>query len=319
MDWSDTFRERYYGPGYVYIAGSLSHRVLKIGTTVNIRQQERRLRRTAYGSIEDWTLLYYVWVDEGGRIEHDARRVLKRYRQLRMYDKEGHRQKGREIVNCRFGIALEALTGLLDDAQSADAIKSWRTSEYEFGWTPSAPPAPDPPPYIPPVGIPPTVHLYRDIEQIELSVRTYLCLQNEGIRFLGEFARMSEAELLRIPNFGRKSLNELKEVLAQVGLHLGLAVPDWPPLDIEVLSPQAARLLDRVDELELSVRSANCLRNDGINYVGELVQKSEAEMLRTPNFGRRSLNEIKELLAASGLHLGMDLSRWPEALADVSG
>jgi hypothetical protein len=116
-DWSDTFRDRYYDPGYVYIAGSLSHRVLKIGTTVNIGQQERRLRRTAYGSIEDWTLLYYVWVEEGGRIEHDARRLLKRYRQLRMYDKEGHRQKGREIVNCRFGIALEALTGLLDDAQ----------------------------------------------------------------------------------------------------------------------------------------------------------------------------------------------------------
>jgi T5orf172 domain len=134
MDSSDTFRDRFYGPGYVYITGSLSHRVMKIGTTVNIRQQERRLRRTAYGSIEDWVLLYYVWVSEGGRIEHDARRLLKRYRQLRMYDKEGHRQKGREIVNCRFGIALEALTELLDDAQRADATKSWRTSDYEFGW-----------------------------------------------------------------------------------------------------------------------------------------------------------------------------------------
>lgn len=312
MDWSDTFRDRYYGPGYVYIAGSLSYRVLKIGTTVNIQHQERRLRRIAYGSIEDWVLLYYVWVEEGGRIEHDARRALKRYRQLRMYDKEGRRQKGREIVNCRFGIALDALTGLLDDAQRADATKSWRASEYEFGWTPPPPLTPDPPPCVLPVGIPPTVHLYRDIEQIELSVRTYLCLRNEGIRFLGEFAQMSEAELLRIPNFGRKSLNELKKVMAQVGLHLGQDLLDWPPPDIDALSQQAAKLLERVDELELSVRSANCLKNDGINYVGEMVQKSEAEMLRTPNFGRKSLNEIKELLAASGLHLGMDLSRWPE-------
>ncbi len=319
MDWSDTFRDRYYDPGYVYIAGSLSHRVLKIGTTVNIRQQERRLRRTAYGSIDDWRLLYYVWVSEGGRIEHDARRVLKRHRQLRMYDKEGHRQKGREIVKCRFGIALEALTGLLDDAQRAGATKSWRASEYEFGWTPPPPPAPPPPPYVAPVGIPPTVHLYRDIEQIELSVRTYMCLKNEGVRFLGEFARKSEAELLRIPNFGRKSLNELKEVLAQIGLHLGQDLPDWPPPDIDVLSQQAAKLLERVGELELSVRSANCLKNDGINYVGELVQKSEAEMLRTPNFGRRCLNEIKELLAASGLHFGMDLSRCPGALTDATG
>jgi DNA-directed RNA polymerase alpha subunit len=130
---------------------------------------------------------------------------------------------------------------------------------------------------------------------------------------------MSEAELLRIPNFGRKSLNELKEVLAQVGLDLGLAIPDWPRSDIESLSKQATKLLERVDELELSVRSANCLKNDGINYVGELVQKSEAEMLRTPNFGRKSLNEVKELLAASGLHLGMNLSRWPGPLANATG
>ncbi|MGY3236660.1 hypothetical protein ACVMAJ_003550 [Bradyrhizobium sp. USDA 4448] len=319
MDWSDNFRDRYYSPGYVYIAGSLSHRVLKIGTTVNIRQQERRLRRTAYGNIEDWVLLYYVWVDEGGRVEHDARRALKRYRQLRMYDKEGHCQKGREIVNCRFGIALEALTGLLDDAQRGDATKSWRASQYEFGWRPPPPPASDPPPYVPPFGIPPTVHLYRDIEHVEFSMRTYFCLRNEGIRLLGEFARMSEAELLSIPNFGRKSLNELKEVLAQVGLHLGMTIPDWPLSDIETLSQQAVKLLERIDQLELSVRSANCLRNEGINYVGELVQKSEAQMLRTPNFGRKSLNEIKELLAKFGLRLGMDLSQWPGSLGNVDG
>lgn len=314
-DWSDTFRDRYYGPGYVYIAGSLSQRVLKIGLTVNIGQQEKRLRRTAYGSIDDWRMLYYVRVEEGGRVEHDARRILKRYRQLRMYDKEGHRQKGREIVNCRFGIALEALTGLLDEAQRAGATKFLRAGEYEFSWTPPPPPEPDPPPYVPPVGIPPRVHLYRSIDQLELSVRTSLCLANDNVRFVGDFARKSEAKLLRIPNFGRKSLNELKEVLAQIGLHFGMDLPEWPPEDIDDLSKQAGKLLERVDELELSVRSANCLKNDGINYVGELVQKSEAEMLMTPNFGRRSLNEIKEVIAGSGLHLGMDLSRWPAVIA----
>ncbi|MGN6470213.1 MAG: DNA-directed RNA polymerase subunit alpha, partial [Rhizobiaceae bacterium] len=62
-------------------------------------------------------------------------------------------------------------------------------------------------------------------------------------------------------------------------------------------------LLKKVDELELSVRSANCLKNDNIVYIGDLIQKTEAEMLRTPNFGRKSLNEIKEVLAAMGLHL----------------
>ncbi len=70
-------------------------------------------------------------------------------------------------------------------------------------------------------------------------------------------------------------------------------------------------LLKKVDELELSVRSANCLKNDNIVYIGDLIQKSEGEMLRTPNFGRKSLNEIKEVLAQMGLHLGMDVNGWP--------
>ncbi|MEH6403367.1 MAG: DNA-directed RNA polymerase subunit alpha [Sneathiella sp.] len=70
-------------------------------------------------------------------------------------------------------------------------------------------------------------------------------------------------------------------------------------------------LLRKVDELELSVRSANCLKNDNIVYIGDLIQKTEAEMLRTPNFGRKSLNEIKEVLAQMGLHLGMEVPNWP--------
>jgi DNA-directed RNA polymerase subunit alpha len=70
-------------------------------------------------------------------------------------------------------------------------------------------------------------------------------------------------------------------------------------------------LLKKVDELELSVRSANCLKNDNIVYIGDLIQKTEAEMLRTPNFGRKSLNEIKEVLSGMGLHLGMELVDWP--------
>ena len=78
-------------------------------------------------------------------------------------------------------------------------------------------------------------------------------------------------------------------------------------------------LLKKVDELELSVRSANCLKNDNIVYIGDLIQKTEAEMLRTPNFGRKSLNEIKELLSTMGLHLGMDIVDWPpENIEDLA-
>ncbi len=75
--------------------------------------------------------------------------------------------------------------------------------------------------------------------------------------------------------------------------------------------PFNRNLLKKVEELELSVRSANCLKNDNIVYIGDLVQKSENDMLRTPNFGRKSLNEIKEVLATMGLHLGMQIEGWP--------
>ncbi len=75
--------------------------------------------------------------------------------------------------------------------------------------------------------------------------------------------------------------------------------------------PFNRNLLRKVDELELSVRSANCLKNDNIVYIGDLVQKSEQEMLRTPNFGRKSLNEIKEVLTSMGLGLGMTVTGWP--------
>ncbi len=70
-------------------------------------------------------------------------------------------------------------------------------------------------------------------------------------------------------------------------------------------------LLKKVEELELSVRSANCLKNDNIIYIGDLVQKSESEMLRTPNFGRKSLNEIKEVLQQMDLNLGISVMDWP--------
>ena len=72
-----------------------------------------------------------------------------------------------------------------------------------------------------------------------------------------------------------------------------------------------SNLLKKVEELELSVRSANCLKNDNIIYIGDLVQKSESEMLRTPNFGRKSLNEIKEVLTQMELNLGMTVPDWP--------
>lgn len=78
-----------------------------------------------------------------------------------------------------------------------------------------------------------------------------------------------------------------------------------PPIDPVLLRP--------VDDLELTVRSANCLKAENIYYIGDLIQRTETELLKTPNLGRKSLNEIKEVLASKGLTLGMKLENWPPA------
>lgn len=89
-------------------------------------------------------------------------------------------------------------------------------------------------------------------------------------------------------------------------------------MDVDRL-PFNPALLKKVEELELSVRSANCLRGDNIIYIGDLIQKTEAEMLRTANFGRKSLLEIKGVLATMGLFLGMNLPDWPpESIEDLA-
>jgi len=106
----------------------------------------------------------------------------------------------------------------------------------------------------------------------------------------------------------------------QLGLFINFDEPQAAfAEDREEELPFNKNLLRKVDELELSVRSANCLKNDNIIYIGDLVQKSETDMLRTPNFGRKSLNEIKEVLGQMSLHLGMEIPNWPpENIEDLA-
>ena len=85
---------------------------------------------------------------------------------------------------------------------------------------------------------------------------------------------------------------------------------DYAPSRAPLVDPI---LLRPVDDLELTVRSANCLKAENIYYIGDLIQRSENELLKTPNLGRKSLNEIKEVLASRGLTLGMKLENWPPA------
>ena len=95
---------------------------------------------------------------------------------------------------------------------------------------------------------------------------------------------------------------------------LGAGTPGMPVGNTGLRSPQIDPILLRpVDDLELTVRSANCLKAENIYYIGDLIQRTENELLKTPNLGRKSLNEIKEVLASRGLTLGMRLENWPPA------
>ncbi len=98
----------------------------------------------------------------------------------------------------------------------------------------------------------------------------------------------------------------------QLHIFINFDEPDVRVVESETAElPFNQNLLRKVEELELSVRSANCLKNDNIVYIGDLVCKSESDMLKTANFGRKSLNEIKEVLSQMGLNLGMDVPEWP--------
>ncbi|MEM6781218.1 MAG: DNA-directed RNA polymerase subunit alpha [Pseudomonadota bacterium] len=128
-----------------------------------------------------------------------------------------------------------------------------------------------------------------DYDKLTLSVETNGVITPEDAVALA--ARILQDQLQVFVNFDEPDVKEEKEEGDDL--------------------PFNRNLLRKVDELELSVRSANCLKNDNIVYIGDLVQKSENDMLRTPNFGRKSLNEIKEVLTNMGLHLGMQVEGWP--------
>ncbi len=128
-----------------------------------------------------------------------------------------------------------------------------------------------------------------DYDKLTMELETNGAISPEDAVALA--ARILQDQLRLFINFEEPQTREVREETSEV--------------------PFNRNLLRKVDELELSVRSANCLKNDNIVYIGDLVQKTEAEMLRTPNFGRKSLNEIKEVLSQMGLHLGMEIASWP--------
>jgi DNA-directed RNA polymerase subunit alpha len=152
------------------------------------------------------------------------------------------------------------------------------------------------------------------VTDFELSVRSRNCLEKMRIRSLGDLIKKSEPELLSYKNFGETSLAEIKEILASKGLHLGMERDEEIPLDLLPLpEPRFAKppahtaeggvLARPVSDLDLSIRSRRCMEKLGIETLGQLVQKSEKDLLECRNFGETSMKEVRTKLAELGLKL----------------
>lgn len=142
------------------------------------------------------------------------------------------------------------------------------------------------------------------VSDFELSVRSRNCLASMNILCLGDLIKRTEAEMLAYKNFGETSLREIKEMLAAKGLRLGMMREDAATRQVMERArrnPGAEILAKSIEDLDLGVRSRKCMETMGIATIGELVSKTEAELVGTRNFGRVSLTEIKKKLAELGL------------------
>ena len=167
----------------------------------------------------------------------------------------------------------------------------------------------------PPLGLIPIDSLFSPVKKVSYSVST----AREGKAL--DYDKLT----MEIETNGSISAEDALAYSArifqdQLGMFVNFDEPQETTITEKPSEPEFNKnLLRKVDELELSVRSMNCLKNDNIIYIGDLVQKSEGEMLRTPNFGRKSLNEIKEVLNGMSLYLGMEIPNWPpDNIAELS-
>ncbi len=146
------------------------------------------------------------------------------------------------------------------------------------------------------------------VTDFELSVRARNCLKKMNIRTLGDLVRTTEPELLAYKNFGETSLKEIKQMLTAKSLHLGQALEEGSELaEVAVVRrPSVSNegvLATAIEHVEFSVRARRALETLKVQTLGDLVAKSEAEMLACRNFGQTSLNEIRQRLAEYGLSL----------------
>jgi DNA-directed RNA polymerase subunit alpha len=166
-----------------------------------------------------------------------------------------------------------------------------------------------------PVGVVMVDALYSPVKKVSFSVESARVEQRTDLDKL--ILEIETNGVIEPSEAVRSAARVLIEQLASFADLKGVVTMSDQPSAMKSSSPQIDPILLRpVDELELTVRSANCLKAENIYYIGDLIQRTETELLKTPNLGRKSLNEIKDVLAARGLTLGMKLENWPPAGLD---
>ncbi|MGD1036763.1 MAG: GIY-YIG nuclease family protein [Roseiarcus sp.] len=126
------YQGRHHSSGYVYIAGSLSAKLLKIGTAIDIEQRKSNLRHQAYGGIHNWDMLFYAKVENGGKVEGEALRLLQRFKITRTYEKDGSLQEASELLQTSFPNAIKALAETIGDSKRENLWKSARWADYDW-------------------------------------------------------------------------------------------------------------------------------------------------------------------------------------------
>jgi DNA-directed RNA polymerase alpha subunit len=185
--------------------------------------------------------------------------------------------------------------------------------------------------------------LAQQLHEVGLSAQTADCLVRLGLKRVGDVARLSVTDMLIAPGLGIRSITEVRGLLAAQELGPGLVIPNWderlaaqweicnddvgqqcPPADLGelarrdvfTLSDEQKRILAKpLKEVDLSVRTANCLAWLGLARIGDLVQLTESDLLRTPNFGRKCLSEVRSLLESANLRFGLHIPTWGDDLA----
>jgi len=177
--------------------------------------------------------------------------------------------------------------------------------------------------------------LFRRVDELELTVRTLNVFRSYNCQYVGDIVGLTDTQLLRMQNFGRKSFIEVHELLEALGLRNGLSIAGWNHeiaeefrKELEVETPKQDSEVDpridldsadrhlkialvrRVDELGLSVRTLNCLKNKNCEYVGDVICLTNGQLMRTQNFGRKSLKELLEKLEHLGLQTGVSVRGW---------